>query len=55
MGYKSVYAYHQAVKEGNVLWPKDKYDWKTSLEVIKSVRYWGIVPPEKILVYERPD
>ena len=53
MGYPSVYAYHQAVKEGNVPWPRNRKDWETSLEVMKSVRYWGLIPPGKIRIYER--
>lgn len=53
MGYPSVYAYHQAAKEGNIPWPRDSKDWKTSLEVVKSVRYWGLIPTEKIKVYDR--
>jgi hypothetical protein len=53
MGYKSVYAYHQAMKEGNIPWPRDMKDWKTSLEVVKSIHYRGVIPPGKIRVYER--
>ena len=53
MGYKSVYAYHQAVREGNVPWPRNSKDWETSLEVVRSVRYWGLIPTSQIHVYDR--
>lgn len=55
LGYTSSSAYHEAVKAGKIPWPRDIFDWKTSLEVVRSVRYWGIIPPEKIRVYDRAD
>lgn len=53
IGYPSSYAYHEAVKAGDVPWPRNTKDWITSLEVVKSVRYWGLVPLSYVRVYER--
>jgi hypothetical protein len=55
LGYPSVYAYHQAVREGNVPWPRNLKDWKTSLEIMNSVRYRGVIPTGNIKVYDRAD
>lgn len=53
LGYKSVSAYHRAVRAGEVRTPKDRQDWRTSLEVIGCVRYRGIITPDHISIYER--
>jgi hypothetical protein len=55
IGYVSAYAYHQAVKAGDIPWPRNINDWKTSLEIVRSVRYRGVIPADRIWVYERAD
>lgn len=54
MGYRSSYAYHQAVEAGDVPMPSDRHDWRTSLEIVRSVRYRGLIPAGQIRVYDRP-
>ena len=53
LGYRSSADYHAAVKEGLVPWPRSARDWGTSLKTIGSVRYWGVIPAERVKVYDR--
>lgn len=35
-----------------ISWPDGEHDWKTSLRVVRAVRYVGTIPPERIRVRE---
>ena len=44
--------WHDKIESGDIPYPENQDDWQTSLDVVRSVHYEGIVSPLRIKVFE---